>query len=436
MKWSRYNILFYSTKIGYCLFNSRMLSFTRLNIETFDILCKIQKNIDCASLLVNKKDLKHLIETKVIVSDNEDENYLNMLKYRKQYQSYMSKSLGIVVCPTLACNFACPYCYEHNLPTFKMTEETQDKLIKFINTNSLGMDSLTLNWHGGEPLTAFDTIKQIYTKLEGKVKLPIGHSSMVSNGYLLSKEICKYLASKKLDYLQITIDGNEETHNKTRILKNGKSSFGEIMKNIDMATDLMPNCRIGIRTNIGKNNREEYIALHNELSNRWKEKNVSVYHTFTLDNGLNTCESKRYSLELTTEEKNDFEVMLAQNNVISRDSLYPKLDKGIYTCMDCNAYVIDPQGYIYKCWADVGIESRAIGTLSTGIHNYEIVSEFMISSDKFSDEKCLDCSFLPICDGGCNLYRIGEKEKGIPYNVCNINNRGLIQYLETYFNGL
>lgn len=56
----------------------------------------------------------------------------------------------------------------------------------------------------------------------------------------------------------------------------------------------------------------------------------------------------------------------------------------------------------------------------------------MAGSDKFSDAKCLGCSFLPICNGGCNLYRVGKQEKGIDYNVCCINKNGLEKLLDTY----
>lgn len=60
----------------------------------------------------------------------------------------------------------------------------------------------------------------------------------------------------------------------------------------------------------------------------------------------------------------------------------------------------------------------------------------MVGTDKFADEKCLKCTYLPICDGGCNLYRVGKLEKNLPYNVCDINEKGLIKYLETYSEAL
>lgn len=432
MQWSSYNILFHSELKGYCLFNSRMLSLSQIDKDTYDVFSQLEQNGELAETLLSKEDYEYLVKTKVLVLPNEDAKYLDTLKYKKQVQFYGTKELNLVICPTLTCNFACSYCYEHNLPPAKMNEEIQHQLVTFINSHADYLDGLGLNWHGGEPLLAIDTICEIYNKVKQASKLPIKHSSMVSNGYLLTEENCKKLRSIKLDYLQITIDGDKETHDQTRVLKNGKSSFEQILQNVDRAVELMPDCHIGIRTNIGKNNKTEYPALYLKLSERWKEKNLHIYHAYVMDNSMDTTWERRRALELSTKEKIDFEVALADFGIKTKESLFPSTDKGVCTCMDNNAYVIDPNGQLYKCWADVGRDERAIGSLVTGVKRYDIVSQFMIGSDKFSDGKCLGCSFLPICDGGCNLYRVGKQEKDINYDVCCINKEGLEKLLDGF----
>lgn len=432
MLWSRYNTLFYSESKGYCLFNSRMLSLSQIDKETYELFLQLKEDGSHIKEMLPQADYEYLLKSKVIVPDNEDDKFLNMLKYKKQLQAYGTKELSLVICPTLSCNFTCPYCYEHNLPTAKMKDSVQQQLITFINNHTQHIDGINLNWHGGEPLLAIDTIRQIYNKIQLQCELPIKHSSMVSNGYLLTEENCKVLKEMKLDYLQITIDGDKDTHNLTRVLKNGKSSFERIMQNIDRATELMPKCHIGIRTNIGKNNKNEYPALYKKLEERWKDKNVHIYHAYVMDNSMDTTWEKRKALELSVEEKTEFEIRLAKFGIKSKKSLFPKTDNIVCTCIDNNAYVIDPKGFLYKCWADVGKQKRSIGTLENEIRRYDIVSQFMTGSDKFSDEKCLGCSFLPICDGGCNLYRVGKQEKNIPYDVCSFNEESLKNLLDTY----
>lgn len=95
-------------------------------------------------------------------------------------------------------------------------------------------------------------------------------------------------------------------------------------------------------------------------------------------------------------------------------------------------YVIDPESLLYKCWADVGIKNQSIGTLETGLNNFDIMSEFIQGSDNFSDSKCLNCRYLPVCDGGCNLYRVNYKSNKKPYDICQYDDEGMINFLEEY----
>ena len=53
--------------------------------------------------------------------------------------------------------------------------------------------------------------------------------------------------------------------------------------------------------------------------------------------------------------------------------------------------MIDPKGLLYKCWADVDIKKQSIGTLETGLNNFDIISELIQGSDNFSDSKCFNC---------------------------------------------
>ena len=60
------------------------------------------------------------------------------------------------------------------------------------------------------------------------------------------------------------------------------------------------------------------------------------------------------------------------------------------------------------------------------------MSEFIQGSDKFSDSKGLNCRFLPVCDGGCNLYRVNYKSNKKPYDICQYDDEGMINFLEEY----
>lgn len=409
-----------------------MLSFIKLDEETFNQFKRIRKEPNNAEEILGKEKLEYVIKNKILVNDYDDEEYINTLKYKKRLESFSTKVLSLVIAPTLGCNFACPYCYEKSLPLELMGDDIQDKIISFANDYSDYCKGISLCWHGGEPLIAFNQIKQLYSKFENNCKLPILNNSIVTNGYLLTEEICRFFDKVGLEYMQITLDGNREIHDKTRVLKNGKSSFDKIIQNIDMAIKLMPHTTIGVRTNIGRSNYQCYEELFAEYSERWKGTNAYLYDTFVSDSSR-SCLCSECSFELTTRQKNNFKLNLAKKGIISSKSLYSQLDNEFYTCGDENAFVIDPRGNLFKCWADIGILEKAIGTIDEGITRFDIVSQYIVGSDKFSDTKCMKCKFLPICDGGCNLVRINAKNNNVPVNACPIDSEGIKKYLSLIY---
>ena len=72
MKWSQFNFLFHSEKIGYCLHNTRMLSLINLDRESYNALLACEKNPDKAKELVDTETFEYLIRNKILVDDFED----------------------------------------------------------------------------------------------------------------------------------------------------------------------------------------------------------------------------------------------------------------------------------------------------------------------------------------------------------------------------
>ena len=168
--------------LGKCfLYSSRTNLFISLSPSLFKQLSVIKKShqqevaIDALEDDIKRK----LIKAKVFSSKFEDESFITQKKLIKYNQSFQEKELGIVLLPTFACNFQCPYCYESNLPSVFMDEETEDQIIQFIKKNK-GADRLHLCWHGGEPLLAFKNIERILKKIESEDTIKIKNHSMVS----------------------------------------------------------------------------------------------------------------------------------------------------------------------------------------------------------------------------------------------------------------
>lgn len=216
-------------------------------------------------------------KAKVIVGLLDDDNFVVQKKYTKYNRDFSKEALGIVIVPTYACNFKCPYCYETNLPQSVMNDVVEARLIDFIKS-SRGKENLHICWHGGEPLLAFDRISSFLSRLERESSIVLQNHSMVTNGYLLDDEKCLVLKKHKLKSIQITIDGLPISHNKSRIHKSGNPTFDVIIKNILRVFSIIPDCHVIIRVNIHKDNKDDYPALYKYLTELFGGNNYSYQY--------------------------------------------------------------------------------------------------------------------------------------------------------------
>lgn len=70
--------------------------------------------------------------------------------------------LTLTVCVTSACNFACPYCFQPR-NALHMSEDVQRALVRFVEGRlATGRhDGLEVDWFGGEPLLALETVEHL-----------------------------------------------------------------------------------------------------------------------------------------------------------------------------------------------------------------------------------------------------------------------------------
>lgn len=316
-----------------------------------------------------------------MVRKSDDDNLIIQQQYRKYTETFSKDSLGLVIAPTTACNFECPYCYELGLKGKSMSEETEHNIIKFIH--SFGNDvKLDLGWHGGEPLLKFDSMKRILENIMDDEQIDLKSHSLVTNGFLFDKEKCDFLVKHKLGSVQITIDGLEETHNRSRKHKSGEPTYYKIRNNVDYVLDNHPSCLVLLRVNIHEENQDDFPALYKELSERWKDKKCKIYFTYATDHG--SCNVGC----LQNNKKVKFLIDLYRKYNIKNVQFYPQKQLGGCTADSSNSFVIGPQGELYKCWVDLGKENRVIGNIEKEEINAGLISEYMIGTDKFSDIKC------------------------------------------------
>ena len=138
------------------------------------------------------------------------------------------------------CNLLCRYCYYNNIAERRsvkslgmMSFQTIENIMRktFAHTN----DEVNFLFQGGEPLLVgmdfyieFMRLLKLYNSANIKVKLIIQ-----SNGTLITDKWAQFFVEN--DFLVgVTLDGPQLIHNAMRIKSNGKGSFLDVIKGIDI----------------------------------------------------------------------------------------------------------------------------------------------------------------------------------------------------------
>ena len=390
---SKYNIISQISPYSIACFNSLRGSYYELNKQEISIFMNFDK------VNLNDETIEKFKKLGIIVNFDEQE-YLKssmILTY-----ALRDDIVHFTIATTLACNFNCPYCFEKHYNNSKMSIEIQNKLINFIKKTLIDSKKkrLKIVWFGGEPLLAPDVIENISKEI-----IPfcdnnniIYSSSIITNGYLFNQENVDLLNKYKVYSTQITLDGVEEIHDKTRCLLNGKGSFEKIISNLE---NVKYKGSIDIRNNIHNENKHEVEILKKILKKIEKQSNnIIIYKPAPIIN--NPGEERENQVNyLTIEDGIDFELERRKNNI-------PKCKTNFCSANSLYFISIDTEGYLYKCCEDITFKEKSFGHIDTWncknplktASNIDILTKY-INSAGILDNECKDCNFLPICGGDC-----------------------------------
>ena len=384
--------------------------FKGIGINLNEIEFSLLSNLDQLS----EKDpiFQKFKEYGIVVNYNE----LEMIQVMSQRSN--SNSINLTICPTLACNFDCPYCFE-NHTSGKMSEDIQDKIVKLVEQiiDTTKSKNLKITWYGGEPLLGIDIIDKMSQKLIALTnEKQVNYSaSIITNGYLLTQNKVDILFKNKVLFYQITLDGLEEAHNATRHLANGDPTFDVIIENL---RNLHIPGKISIRHNIHNGNKDETHLLEKliEIIAKQSGNNLSYYPAIVFNN---PAKNRKQQIEVLN-EKDACKIRLSRD---FKNNFKMKFKN--YYCGAQNLYCIsiDNEGRLYKCWEDVDKPERSFGHVNTwdaknpffSAENPDILSQYLNKSSIFLDEECKECKLLPICAGECPSKRFYSHKNCLPY---------------------
>ena len=325
--------------------------------------------------------------------------------------------VGLTICPTMGCNFDCPYCFE-NHKAGKMTEKIQDDVVALAGRmlEVSQKKTLSVTWFGGEPLLAPDVIEDLSGRLtvlceENGAEYSAG---IITNGYLLTQENADLLARCKVKKAQITLDGVGETHDKTRHLSGGGVTFERITDNL---RQVKLDFGVAIRHNVYAENVSEIEALKAFVETLAAESgNKIVYYPAIVSNN-NASDDRGCKVDyLCATDASEIGIRRSARSFVAGHGRY---------CMAHHLLSIgvDEKGNLQKCWEDVDKPEHSFGTAKRWDPKNPIatadrpdnLTRFLNTALPNFDEECDDCVWLPTCAGGCPNKRLYYQKQCLPF---------------------
>lgn len=392
---------------------------------------KVKKFLACG---IDGKDMEDPLALELctqgfMVNAGIEEQKLVKATLEKEQES----TLGLTIMPSEDCNFRCIYCYENfenGLIKPKVMQGIKLFVKKKLERGSFSR--VTCSWFGGEPLLAYDQILELSDAfmqycVENEVRYV---SSMTTNGYLLTPERAEKLIEHNVLYYQITLDGPENVHNRSRKLIGGKGTYRTIMQNLKFLKEFdNPELTVKIRVNFFPNSLEtleDWIV--NEIAPVFSndKRFMLSFHPVRKWSGCNINNSEYIGERSSISEFITYLNRVCLKTGLSVQDVRMSLDPHGSVCYASknNSIVIGSDGMLYKCTVAFDNPINNIGVINhDGTLNLNRVKMEMWTKD-YADsvEKCSKCSFYPSCQTKkCPLISINSGRPTCPVIFENID---------------
>lgn len=363
-----------------------------------------------------EKFFNSLKERSYLVSSSEEEenkkrDILSCLKENYLNNKNKFSVLGFVL--TYRCNFRCPYCYEENEKDGMdiLTHEMVDTAFSFASDET---ENILL--FGGEPLLpeTMDIVDYIIKKSSGK------KVTIITNGFYLQDYI-SILSQASIDYVQVTLDGDKEFHDKRRYLSDGGPTFDRIMGGIRSC--LENDIPVRIRMNVDVENFERTLSFQDYILDLFKNYDnlvsTEIAPIFQLKNPQRQAIYKElYQKNILADnyDRGSLNKVIAPNRPIITAFLEGETASPLYSFCYSHGKTMffDPLGDLYSCILSVGKRELTIGSYHP-YKSFKTDSIYTRTVEKMSE--CLGCKYTFICGGGCPMQLNEYSDMMRP--VCN-----------------
>ncbi|HLG17358.1 MAG TPA: radical SAM protein [Blastocatellia bacterium] len=377
------------------------------------------------------------------MSTEQERRYVERLAGFLHAKNLTGKPPAFMIVPIYDCNLRCPYCFENdarvqlsklailkNVMTEAMADAAYDSMDillrrRFPDRAEEDLKKLrrSITLYGGEPLMK-ETLPIIEYIVEKGVGKGYGFGA-ITNGVDLHHFV-HLLGGKKITFLQITLDGPIDVHDRKRIgprHKNG--TYDKILENVKAVLE-QTNVRISVRLHVDWNTIDRSKEVVEDLTRRglFEHKNFGIYgypvHEFRKGDKPVPPLMAPYEVHKSF-DRNPPSLNGSSKMAAPDDGIPPKLKQymersllGIYKAVEpCAAttgmYIFDPLGRIYSCWDTVGVAGLEVGAYSqAGPTLNELGATWLRRSPQQIDE-CRNCKYAFFHFGGCSTLPLAYK---------------------------
>lgn len=321
----------------------------------------------------------------------------------------LAQTLTFIV--TEDCNLRCSYCYiTHKSSNKKMSFEVAKKFIDYVlSEEMIRPKGVILDFIGGEPLLEIKLIDQIcdYFKLKSYLLNDEWYwdyrINITTNGInYASKDVQDFIKKNqgKLE-IAITLDGTKEKHDMHRIFPNGKGSYDEIIKNIELyKNQFQASTKVTFASKDLKHLKDSIIHL-------WELGISDVAANVVFEEVWQTGDDKIFEDQLI-----ELAEYILENKLFDKYSCtlfdesigFPN-SKEILETASCGAgkmIAVGPDGLLYPCMRYKGYSLNnkkevVIGDVENGIDFDKIRPYYLLNTKLQSDDECLNCRIASGC---------------------------------------